>query len=136
MPRPAPPATVVFDGVCVFCSGWVRFLMARDRARRFRFATMQSDAGRRLLAGHGIDPDDPISFLLVDRERAYTDSTAALRILTRLGGWWRLAGTLYAVPRPLRDAVYRFVARRRYRWFGKRESCFVPTRETKDRFLA
>ncbi len=100
---------VVFDGVCVFCSGWVRFLLARDRARRFRFATMQSDPGRRLLAPHGIDPDDPVSFLLVERERAFTDSGAALRILSGLGGWWRLTGAFYAVPRFLRDAVYRFV---------------------------
>ncbi len=134
--RAAMPATVVFDGVCVFCSGWVRFLLARDRARRFRFATMQSAPGRRLLIGHGIDPDDPVSFLLVEGERAYSDSTAALRILTRLGGWWRLVAVFYAVPRFMRDAVYRFVARRRYRWFGKRESCFVPTPETADRFLA
>jgi predicted DCC family thiol-disulfide oxidoreductase YuxK len=132
----APHAVIVFDGVCVFCSGWARFLLARDKARRFRFATMQSAPGRRLLLAHGIDPDDPVSFLLVEGGRAFTDSSAALRILTRLGGWWRLAGAFRAVPRFLRDAVYRFAARRRYRWFGKRASCFVPTPETADRFLA
>ena len=135
-PLDPPGAIVVFDGVCVFCSGGVRFLLPRDRAGRFLFATMQSETGRRLLAGHGIDPDDPVSFLLVEGGRAFTDSSAALRILTLLGGWWRLAGVFYAVPRPLRDAVYRFVARRRYRWFGRRESCFVPTADTADRFLS
>jgi predicted DCC family thiol-disulfide oxidoreductase YuxK len=134
-PLDTPGAIVVFDGVCVFCCGGVRFLLPRDRAGRFRFATMQSETGRRLLAVHGMDPNDPVSFLLVERRRAYTDSSAALRILMLLGGWWRLAGAFYAVPRPLRDAVYRFVARRRYRWFGRRESCFVPSAETADRFL-
>jgi predicted DCC family thiol-disulfide oxidoreductase YuxK len=126
---------IVFDGVCVLCSGWVRFLLPRDRAGRFRFATMQSDAGRRLLAQHGLDPEDPVSFLLVEGDRAYTDSGALLRILCRLGGWWRSTGIFYAVPRFLRDALYRWVARRRYRWFGRREACFVPTPETASRFL-
>jgi len=134
-PRSPEPAIVVFDGVCVFCSGGVRFLLPRDRAGRFRFAAMQSEPGRKLMDAHGIDPDDPVSFLLVEGGRAYTDSSAALRILVTLGGWWRLAGIFYAVPRFVRDAVYRFVARRRYRWFGKRESCFVPTPETAERFL-
>lgn len=130
-----PPAIVVFDGVCVLCSGGVRFLLRRDRAGRFRFAAMQSESGRRLLSDHGLDPRDPVSFLLLEGGRAYTDSGAALRILVLLGGWWRLAGAFYAVPRPLRDAIYRFVARRRYRWFGQRDACFVPTAETADRFL-
>lgn len=130
-----PPAIVVFDGVCVLCSGGVRFLLPRDRAGRFRFAAMQSATGRRLLSEHGLDPDDPVSFLLLEGGRAYTDSSATLRILMLLGSWWRLAGAFYAVPRPLRDAVYRFVARRRYRWFGQRQSCFVPTAETAHRFL-
>jgi predicted DCC family thiol-disulfide oxidoreductase YuxK len=137
--RPAPhpgPSVIVFDDVCVLCSGWVRFLLPRDRARRFRFAAMQSQTGRALLTRHGIDPDDPVTFLLVDEGGAFTDSTAVLRILTSLGGVWRLAGAFYAVPRFIRDRLYRFVARRRYRWFGKRESCFVPAPEMRDRFLA
>jgi predicted DCC family thiol-disulfide oxidoreductase YuxK len=132
---PVPHAIIVFDGVCVLCSGGVRFLLPRDRAGRFRFAAMQSETGRRLLAEHGLDPGDPVSFLLLEGGRAYTDSNATLRILVLLGGWWRLAAALYAAPRPLRDAVYRFVARRRYRWFGQRETCFVPTAETAGRFL-
>lgn len=131
----APPATVVFDGVCVLCSGGVRFLLPRDRAGRFRFAAMQSETGRRLLAEHGLDPGDPVSFLLLEGGRAYTDSSAALRILVLLGGWWRLVGALYAVPRFLRDAVYCFVARRRYRWFGRRDACFAPAADMAHRFL-
>ena len=126
---------MVFDGVCVLCSGGVRFLLPRDRAGRFRFAAMQSETGRLLLADHGLDPADPVSFLLLEGGHARTDSSATLRILVLLGGWWRLATVFYAVPRPLRDAVYRFVARRRYRWFGRRASCFVPTAETAHRFL-
>jgi predicted DCC family thiol-disulfide oxidoreductase YuxK len=130
-----PTAIVVFDGVCVLCSGWVRFLLARDRARRYRFAAMQSAAGRALLAQHGLDPDDPVSFLLFEDGRAHTDSGAILRILVRLGGAWRLMAIFYAVPPLLRDALYRFVARRRYRWFGRRESCFVPSPDTAHRFM-
>jgi predicted DCC family thiol-disulfide oxidoreductase YuxK len=130
-----PPAIVVFDGVCVLCSGAVRYLLPRDRAGRFRFAAMQTATGRRLLAEHGLDPADPVSFLLLEDGRTHTDSGAILRVLVLLGGWWRLAAAFYAVPRPLRDAVYRFVARRRYRWFGRRERCFVPTADTAHRFL-
>src|SRR3546814_18802459 len=89
-PNPADPAAdeaiVVFDGVCALCSGWVRFLLRHDHARRFRFAAMQDDAGRRLLAGHGLDPDDPMSFLLLDASGARTDSDAIIAVLIRIGG--------------------------------------------------
>lgn len=131
----APPAIIVFDGVCNLCSRWVRFLLPRDRRGRFRFATMQSAAGGRLLAQHGLDPDDPVSILFLDAGRAYTDSAAILRVLTRLGGAWRLAAAGYIVPHPFRDALYRWVARRRYRWFGKRDTCFVPAPDAAARFL-
>src|SRR5690349_24461305 len=90
-----PPAIVVFDGVCVLCSGGVRFLLPRDRAGRFRFTAMQSETGRRLLAEHGIDAADPVSFLLLEGGRAHTDSSATLRVLVLLGGWWRLAGAFH-----------------------------------------
>lgn len=128
-------AVVVFDGDCVFCSGWVRFLLARDRQARYRFAAMQGDAGRTLLATHGLSPDDPLSFLLVEDGRAHTDSDAVLRVLTGLGGVWRLADVARIVPRPLRDAGYRLLARNRYRWFGRRDACFMPGAEERARFL-
>ncbi|MBD9469941.1 thiol-disulfide oxidoreductase DCC family protein [Pseudoxanthomonas sp. PXM01] len=125
---------IVFDGVCVLCNGWVRFLLKHDREGRYRFAAMQSQAGRALLAGHGLDPDDPASFLLVDGAQAWTDSDAIRRVLTGLGGVWRLATVIAVVPRAVRDPLYRLLARNRYRWFGTTE-CRVPTQEEWARFL-
>lgn len=125
---------IVFDGVCVLCNGWVRFLLKHDRVGRYRFAAMQSDAGRALLAMHGLDPDDPDSFLLVDGARSWTDSDAIRRVLTGLGGVWRLAAVIAVVPRFVRDPLYRLIARNRYRWFGT-TACRVPTDEERARFL-
>jgi predicted DCC family thiol-disulfide oxidoreductase YuxK len=125
---------IVFDGICVLCNGWVRFLLKHDREGRYRFAAMQTEAGRALLAGHGLDPDDPASFLLVDGERAWTDSAAIQRVLTGLGGVWRLAGVIAVVPRAVRDPLYRWIARHRYRWFGT-TACHVPAEEERARFL-
>ncbi len=137
--RPPEPAAgdaiVVFDGVCALCSGWVGFLLRHDRARLFRFAAMQGDAGRQLLARHGLDPDDPMSFLLLDASGARTDSDAIIAVLDRLGGAWRAARVLRWVPRRLRDPLYRRLARNRYRWFGRRETCYLPPAAERDRFL-
>ncbi|MFC0676762.1 thiol-disulfide oxidoreductase DCC family protein [Lysobacter korlensis] len=136
MSRSHAPAVIVFDGVCVLCNGWVRFLLRHDRQRRYRFATMQSAAGRGLLAQHGLDPDDPASFLLIDEHGAWTDAQAIARVLAGLGGHWqRTSALLDAVPKPLADRAYRFVARNRYRWLGRREQCIVPSAEESDRFL-
>lgn len=128
-------AIIVFDGVCALCNGWVDFLLVRDRRQRYRFAAMQAPAGRRLLAGCGLDPDDPASFLLLDRGHAYTDSDAILRVLAGLGGAWRLALLARIVPGVARDRLYRYVARRRYRWFGRRDACRMPSPEDAQRFL-
>jgi predicted DCC family thiol-disulfide oxidoreductase YuxK len=133
-------AVVVFDGVCVLCNGWVDFLLRHDRAGRYRFAAMQTPAGRALLAAHGLDPDDPLSLLLVEYdapggERASTDSDAVRRVLIGLGGGWRAAQAMAVVPRFLRDPLYRWIARNRYRWFGKHDACRLPAPEEADRFL-
>lgn len=127
---------IVFDGVCLLCSGWVRFLLNVDRRAIYRFAAMQSEAGRALLARHGLDADDPDSFLLVTPTRAWTDSDAIVQVLCGLGGMWRLAAALRAVPRGLRDPLYRLVARNRYRLFGRRATCAVPDAATRARFLS
>src|SRR5690606_1178680 len=82
-------AVIVFDGVCVLCNGWVGFLLKHDRRGRFRFASMQSESGRKLLAGNGLDPADPTSFLLIDGAGAWTDTAAIRRVLVGLGGGWR-----------------------------------------------
>ncbi len=131
----ADSAVIVFDGVCALCSRWVRFLLRFDRAGRYRFAAMQGEHGRDLLALHGLDPDDPLSFLLVENGTAYTDTDAIVRVVSGLGGAWRLAGVARWLPRRLRDAAYRWLARNRYRWFGRHDSCFLPTPEQRGRFL-
>lgn len=98
---------------------------------------MQSQSGRRLLTQHGIDPDDPMSFLLLEDGRGYIDSDAILRVLRSFGGQWRfLAGILRLIPRPIRDALYRWTARHRYRLFGQRDSCLMPPEDSSDRFLS
>jgi len=135
--EPHQPPVIVFDGVCLLCSRCVRFLLKHDRAARYRFAAMQSDSGRALLQAHGLDPDSPLSFLLVEDGRGYTDSDAIARVLRGLGRrrWRWLGRALLVVPRGLRDPAYRFVARHRYRIFGQSRSCFVPTPEQRSRFM-
>jgi predicted DCC family thiol-disulfide oxidoreductase YuxK len=127
-------AIVVFDGVCNLCSRAVSFILQNDADGRARFVPMQSQLGRDLMERHGVHPSDAETFLVIKGGRAYTRSDAALEIAKDLGAW-RWLRTLRVVPRPLRDWVYSSVARNRYRWFGKRAACFVPTAEQRARFL-
>jgi predicted DCC family thiol-disulfide oxidoreductase YuxK len=116
---------ILYDGVCVFCSRWVRFVAARDEERRFRFTAIQSAYGTRLAQAFGIDPDDPDTNAVLHGGEVFFKSDAALTVLSRLRGWgWIRA--LRFVPKPLRDAVYNLVARNRYRIFGKYQQCFLP----------
>ena len=126
---------IVFDGVCVLCNGWVHFLLRRDHRARYRFAAMQGEAGRALLRQHGLSPDDPLSMLLVDDAVARTDTDAIIAVLTGLGGAWRFAAALRIVPRIARDPLYRWIARNRYRWFGRRDHCPLPDAAHRHRFL-
>jgi predicted DCC family thiol-disulfide oxidoreductase YuxK len=125
---------ILYDGVCIFCSRWVRFVIARDVARRFRFTPIQSDYGSRLAQAFGIDPADPDTNAVIHGGVAYFKSEAALTVLSALPGW-RWTRALFWVPRPLRDAVYNLVARNRYRIFGKYDRCFVPDAEMRDRVM-
>ena len=129
-------AIIVFDGVCVLCNGWVRFLLRHDSAGRYRFAAMQSARGAKLLVDHGLDPHDPSSFLLQENGVAFCDSGAILRVLAGLGGVWRIARVGHIVPRWLRDPAYRFIARHRYRIFGRHAACLLPDPRFSERFLA
>ena len=130
----ASGAIIVFDGVCVLCNGWVRFLLKHDRAGRYRFAAMQGETGQRLLAAHGLDPHDPSSFLLIEGEQSWRDTDAIRRVVTGLGGMWQLGHALVLLPRPLRDRLYRTVARNRYRWFGT-TTCHIPDAADRWRFI-
>ncbi len=134
--RRAGDAVIVFDGVCVLCNGWVRFLLRHDRAGRYHFAAMQSASGRHLLAAHGLDPDDPRSFLLVENGHAYVDTDAIRRVVTGLGGVWRAAHAMVLVPCASRDWLYQCIARNRYRCFGRCDRCFVPDEAARMRFLS
>ncbi|WP_210518559.1 thiol-disulfide oxidoreductase DCC family protein [Hymenobacter terricola] len=138
MPDTAPD-TILFDGVCNLCNGFVQFVIRHDPNAHFRFAALQSDAARALLAAQGIAPAalpaEPESVLLLSGGQLYSHSTAVLRIARGLGGGWRLAALGWVLPRAWRDAVYRFIARHRYRWFGREESCMLPTPALKARFL-
>jgi predicted DCC family thiol-disulfide oxidoreductase YuxK len=125
---------ILYDGVCVFCSRWIRFVIARDKQKRFRFTPIQSAYGTRLAQAFGIDPDDPDTNAVVHGGKAHLKSDAALTVLSNLSGWgWTRA--LFAVPKPLRDAVYGLVARNRYRIFGRYDVCFVPDAELRKRVL-
>jgi predicted DCC family thiol-disulfide oxidoreductase YuxK len=125
---------ILFDGVCVFCSRWVQFVVARDEAARFRFTPIQSAYGTRLAQALGIDADDPDTNAVIHGGVAYFKSDAALTVLSLLPGWsW--VRVLFAVPRPLRDAVYNIVAKNRYRIFGKYDVCIVPDAELRARVL-
>jgi len=135
MSERASRALVIFDGQCLLCDGSVRFLLRHDRQRRYQFATTSSVTGSRWLSASGLDPDDPTSFLLVEGERAFQASDAILRVLTGLGGAWRGFALLRLVPRALRDAAYRLIARNRHRWFGRSEQCMLPDSNDRSRFL-
>jgi predicted DCC family thiol-disulfide oxidoreductase YuxK len=126
---------VLFDGVCNLCNGAVRFIVARDPDARYRFAALDSDAARAVLRQIGVRTTLPDSIVLVDNTGVSSRSTAALRIARRLTFPWPLLYVFMLVPRPLRDAVYDFVARNRYRWFGRQELCLVPTPDLRGRFL-
>lgn len=122
---------VLFDGVCNLCNGAVRFILARDPAAGFRFASLQSEAARRFLrAGRPAE-----TIVLLEAGKTYTKSTAALRIARRLRFPWPILYAFVAVPHPLRDLIYDWVARHRYAWFGKRDVCMVPAPELRGRFL-
>ena len=125
---------ILYDGVCVFCSRWIRFVATRDRAQRFRFTAIQSAYGTKLAQAFGIDADDPDTNAVIHGGSAHFKSDAALTVLSNLPGW-RWARAWFAVPRPMRDGVYNLVARNRYRIFGKYDVCFVPDAEMKARVM-
>jgi predicted DCC family thiol-disulfide oxidoreductase YuxK len=137
-PAARPPAAdhpiVFFDGVCVLCNGFVDRILRADRDGIFRFAPLQGETARALLPPQNDDPWQ-WSLLYLDERGVHAQSDASLEIWRRLGGAWRLLSLLRFIPRPLRDAVYRIVVRKRYRWFGERPTCRVPSPAERARFL-
>ncbi|MEE1963483.1 thiol-disulfide oxidoreductase DCC family protein [Allomuricauda taeanensis] len=127
---------ILFDGVCNLCNNSVLFVIKRDKKDLFRYASLQSEIGQQLVRERGIDTSQVDSIILIERGVAYfTKSDAALEIAQDLGGLWKLSSVFSWIPKSIRDVVYDFVARNRYKWFGKKESCMVPTPELRAKFL-
>jgi predicted DCC family thiol-disulfide oxidoreductase YuxK len=126
---------VLFDGVCNLCNGAVQFIIKHDKKKQFRFASLQSDAGQQLLEQYNFPTDELNSFILIDNGTAYSRSTGALKVCKKLNGLWPMLYTFMVIPKIFRDSIYDWVGRNRYKWFGKKEECMIPTAELKARFL-
>jgi len=126
---------ILFDGVCNLCNSAVNFIIKRDKEKKFRFAPLQSPAGESLLNQYELSTSDLQSFVLIEEKKAFTKTTAALRVTKYLYTPWPMMQAFLVVPTFLRDPVYNFIARNRYKWFGKKEECMVPTAELRSRFL-
>ncbi|RAJ79220.1 putative DCC family thiol-disulfide oxidoreductase YuxK [Chitinophaga dinghuensis] len=126
---------ILFDGVCNFCNASVNFVIRHDRQGYFRFAPLQSEIATELSRQYGFDTNALSSFILVENGKVYTKSTAALRVAGKLNFPVRLLSLLMIVPAFIRNGVYSWIARRRYRWFGRKDACMVPTPEVRSRFM-
>ncbi len=126
---------LLFDGVCNLCNGAVQWVLLRDRRGVFRFAALQSDTGQAMLRQFGFAAEDFDTVVLIDGDRVFTRSDAALEVVRRIGGFWPVLYAFKIIPRPIRDAVYNWVARNRYRWFGRQEQCMLPRKEWMSRFV-
>jgi predicted DCC family thiol-disulfide oxidoreductase YuxK len=128
-------ALVLFDGVCNFCNERINFIIRHDKKNYFRFAPLQSETGKKVLRENGRDDTDPDTFILVENGKIYDRTTAALRIAKKLNGAWPLMYAFIVVPPFIRDVVYRIIAKNRYKWWGKKESCMIPTPEVRKKFV-
>jgi predicted DCC family thiol-disulfide oxidoreductase YuxK len=126
---------VLFDGVCNFCNRWVNFAIRHDRKGRLRFSPLQGDRAAALLVNSYTGTEGNQTVILVDKEKIYTKSTAVLRITRYLDGGWKMFYGLLIIPRFLRDPLYNWVARKRYAWFGRKDTCMIPTPKQRERFL-
>ena len=126
---------LLFDGVCNLCNGLVRFIIKRDKEGKFKFTSLQSEPGQQLLERFGLSKNEFESFVLIWGDQYYLKSTAALKTLRELGGPWKIFYVFIWIPRPLRDFLYDIIAKSRYKVFGKRETCMIPTPESNARFL-
>ncbi len=133
--NPLDHPIILFDGVCNLCNQWVQFVIKRDPRALFRFASLQSDTAGTLLRQHNYEYPPLQSAILLMNGNLYTESTAILHIVHQLREPIQLTGCLRVVPTFIRNPLYRFIARNRYKWFGKQTSCMLPTPETKMRFL-
>jgi predicted DCC family thiol-disulfide oxidoreductase YuxK len=127
---------ILFDGVCNFCNSAVNFVLKQDKKSVFRFAPLQSEAGKTLLQQYNLSGHDLESFVLIDDGKVYKKASASLKVMSRLPWYWQAAQVFWLIPRFLRNGLYDVVAKNRYKWFGKREECMIPTPGMKNRFLS
>lgn len=126
---------ILFDGVCNFCNSAVNFAIKRDKKGVIRFTPLQSTMGQQLLKEYNLPTEEMKSFVFIDNGTAYTRSTAAIKVCGYLRGLWPLTKAFLIVPKFIRDGMYDWIAKNRYKWFGKRESCMIPTPELREKFL-
>ncbi len=126
---------ILFDGVCNFCNGAVNFTIKRDKKATIKFAALQSETGRQLVQQYGFPADDMRSFLFIKNGKVYNKSTAALRVCRHLKGLWPLCYGFIIVPAIIRNGIYDWIAKNRYKWFGERQECMIPSPEVRARFL-
>ena len=126
---------ILFDGVCNLCNGLVQLIIKHDQKAVFSFAALQSSFGQSVLLENNMPIKELDTLLLVEQGNIYTKSTAALKICRRLRGWWRMLYILVMIPRPVRDILYDVIARNRYKWFGQKDECMLPTPDLKSRFI-
>ena len=127
---------ILFDGVCNLCNNSIQFIIKRDKKQHFLFASLQSDAAQDILLQFQLKNSDFDSIIFIENGKIYQKSTAILKISTYLGGLWKLNYGFIIIPKFIRDTIYSFIAKNRYKWFGKKNVCMIPTKELKIRFLS
>jgi predicted DCC family thiol-disulfide oxidoreductase YuxK len=125
---------LLFDGVCNFCNRWINFIIRKDKKKKFRFAALQSKAGKQLLKNSELD-EAPNSVVLLFKGKVYVKSAAALQVFYHIGGVYAMLFAFIIFPTYVRDFYYDIIAKNRYKWWGKKESCMIPTQEIRDRFI-
>jgi predicted DCC family thiol-disulfide oxidoreductase YuxK len=125
---------ILFDGICNLCNSSVRFIIKRDPVGNFKFSSLQSKVGKKLLEKYRVR-NDINSFILLENNHVYTKSSAALRVCMRLNSIWKIFIVFIIIPKPIRDYIYDFIANNRYKWFGKSDHCIIPSPDDKERFF-
>jgi predicted DCC family thiol-disulfide oxidoreductase YuxK len=135
LPEQLQQPVILFDGICNFCNAGINFIIRQDKNKIFRFAALQSEAGQKLLKQYGLPTEGFGSFIFIDDGKVYQRSAAGLKVYGKLPWYWKWTQFGWIAPRFLRDGVYDFIARNRYRWFGKKEKCMIPSPDVRSRFL-
>lgn len=130
-----PNRLVLFDGVCNFCNFWIQFALKRDKKGMLKFGSLQGTSAQEILPKYNIDPTVLTSVIFIEDGIVYRESTAALKVCRHLDGAWKILYALIIIPAFVRDGIYKWVGRNRYKWFGKQDSCMLPTAEQRKRFV-